>query len=135
MKVHPKDVEAIMARDGVSYLEARKRLKGVTGPERRLVGEPRSGSETSGVKERSREDGGVRVSAKASDLLGLVERTLGEARELREKARTGGNERLLKHFEGSVAALTIVLDRWERRKRQRSGHSNAEPSNGHPNNQ
>lgn len=57
-----------------------ERLKGMQGPERRLVGESRSDGPTSGAEVRSMEDGGVGKIVERDELVRRVNAMIGEAR-------------------------------------------------------
>lgn len=112
MNNEPNFIEALHWLLTLGPDEAVKRLKGVQGPERHLVGDvaeriPQEG----GVEEVKPGRRGVGEIGGASELLRHIERKISEARGEADAALYYNNVKKFSHAEGKEAAL-VELHQW-----------------------
>lgn len=104
-----------------------KRLEGVQGPERHLVGDVAERlTRQDDVEVRSREGAGVGEIGGAAELREYIARELDEARRRKARLERGGNEHAVSHINGVIYALAKLRKRVPDTDGQRSDLSNAQ---------
>ncbi len=112
--IDPNAVKKIMAETGLGYLEARKRLKGVQGPEQGLVEESRSARQQGAAEEVEPGERDVAEIVGASELLRHIERMKEGTRRGRKSAHERKNLYEMAYENGyaaAVAELGLIVDR------------------------
>lgn len=104
-----------------------KRLKGVQGPERHLVGESRSDGPASGVQEAKPGRRGVEEIDVVTELLRLVTTVEGEARAQVAKHPAEDFPRVNAYCEGQANTLAMVREALAKISEKRSDLLNSEP--------